>query len=489
MKVDFSIDDQKGDVLILLSYQHEKAQVLTQDNALKTRCLQEMEHYHFIGDRNELHAFYHAERKQVILLAGLGHSLKIKNTRFKETINNAIQWVTSRSFKDVSIALPAELTTWLDDKQVVQNTVMAVHNGQYQFNRYMTGHDDAGLSHLHIIAEDTLAKPAHLAEGMAIAEASTHTRDLVNTPANDLPPRLLAESAMELGKKYGFEVTVLDEAAIAKLGMHAFMAVAKASTEPPRLIVMRWKGQSADKPLGLVGKGVTYDTGGLSLKPGEFMEHMKSDMAGSATVIGAMCAIAKMQLPQPVTAVVAGCENNVAGNAYRPGDVINSMAGKTIEVLNTDAEGRLTLADAIHYSLNHENVQGIVDIATLTGAVKIALGDHRAAIVSHTDGYVEQLLAASTHISEPLWQLPLDDEYRSHVHSEIADLKNVGTARLAGTISAAAFIEAFTDDKPWAHLDIAGVAFRKSAKDYYGLGATGFGVSTLYHFVKGFAKA
>lgn len=321
-------------------------------------------------------------------------------------------------------------------------------------------------------------------ESEVLAKANYVARDLVNEPANIIYPKTLAKRVEELGEDHGFETEVFKEDAIEKLGMDAFLEVAKGSKKGPRLIVMRYFGGSEDdKVLGLVGKGLTYDSGGYSIKPTNGMVNMKTDMGGSAAVIGAMVAIAEAKLPINVVAVVAACENMISDKAYKPGDVIGSMGGKTIVVENTDAEGRLTLIDAVYYARTVENVDEVIDIATLTGAQAICLGSERAGVVSNNDNFYERVEDASRVSGEKIWRLPHDKEYAKLLESPIADLRNIG-GREAGTITAGLFIGAFVEDTPWVHIDIASPSYVEKAKYYYELGATGFGARLLYEVAK-----
>ncbi len=295
----------------------------------------------------------------------------------------------------------------------------------------------------------------------------------------------MADRVEELAKEKGFEVEIFDEEQIQALGMKAFYEVGKGSERKPRLIVMRHMGDSESKEIfGLVGKGLTFDTGGYSLKPTASMDTMKSDMAGAAAVIGTMCAIAQNNIKANVVAVVAACENAISGISYKPGDIIGSMAGKTIEVLNTDAEGRLTLVDAVTYIIQKENATRIVDVATLTGAALVALGTTTTAVISNNDEFYDELVGEAAKTGEKFWRLPDYDDYKKLIKSEIADLKNLG-GRNAGTITAGLFIGEFIEGKPWLHLDIAGTSWAEgSLNEYAGKGATGVPVMTLYSMIE-----
>ena len=354
----------------------------------------------------------------------------------------------------------------------------------YKFDDYKSDAEKLNLNTVHILMDEHKSVLDAINEGKILGESTILARQMVNEPAIYMYPETLATVTKELGEKHGFEVEVLNEDECLALGMHAFLAVGAASNKAPRLIVMRYKnGSNKEENIGLIGKGVTYDTGGLSLKPTGSMLHMKSDMSGAAITIASMTAIARMKVQRNVTAVVAACENAVAGNAYKPGDILQSMAGKTIEINNTDAEGRLTLADAITYAIEKEKVSHIIDSATLTGAVKVALGNHTAGAVSTSDELVNALQTAITKSDEKFWRLPIDDEYRELNKSDFADIANTGSAGLAGTITAAAFVEFFNQGKPWLHLDIAGVSFKKEESEYVSKGGTGFGVRSLYYLV------
>lgn len=322
-------------------------------------------------------------------------------------------------------------------------------------------------------------------EGRVLGEATNFARELTNEPSNYLTPEELADRAKTEGEESGFEIEVFDEFKIREMGMDAFMAVAKGSEIPPRFIIMRYFGnpENKDDITALVGKGLTYDSGGYSLKPPAGMWEMKGDMGGSASVIGAISAIARMKLKKNVVAVVAACENMLSGGAYKNGDVIGSMAGKTIEVLNTDAEGRLTLADAVYYAVENEKATRVVDIATLTGAVGVALGSVTTGIITNDDEFYGRLEKACSTSGEKIWRLPGFEEYKELLKSDIADLKNTG-GRSAGTITAGLFIGEFVKNKSWIHMDIAGTSSSDKNADYLSKGATGVGVRSMYQLVK-----
>ncbi|MBK6799053.1 MAG: leucyl aminopeptidase [Acidobacteria bacterium] len=325
---------------------------------------------------------------------------------------------------------------------------------------------------------------AGIETGRIIAEATNFARDVINEPANIMTPTELARRAEDTAHTYALELDVLDEARMKDLGMGSLLGVAQGSAEPAKLIVLRYTPKTeSDETIAIVGKGITFDTGGISIKPADGMEKMKYDMAGGATTIGAMRAIAQLKPAVNVIGIVPATENMPGGRSQRPGDVVRAMTGKTIEVINTDAEGRLVLADAVAYA-RKLGATKIVDLATLTGAVSIALGDVYVAVLGSDQTWIDEIISAGKKAGEKIWQLPLDKEYREQIKSEIADIKNIG-GRKAGTITGAYFIREFVEDTPWAHLDIAGTAWNDSNKPHLSAGPTGVCVRTLVNLVCG----
>jgi len=317
-----------------------------------------------------------------------------------------------------------------------------------------------------------------LAQGQAIGAGVALARECANRPANFCTPTFLGEEAKRIGKEFGFDVQVLDRKAVEKLGMGSFLSVARGSEEPLRFIVMQYHGAAKkDAPIVLVGKGITFDTGGISLKPAAEMDEMKFDMGGAASVLGTMRAVGELKPKINVVGLIPSCENMPSGIATKPGDVVTSMSGQTIEILNTDAEGRLILCDALTYAERFKPA-AVVDIATLTGACVIALGHHRSGLFSPDDTLAGELLEASHNAEDPAWRMPLDEEYDEALKSNFADMANVGS-RAGGSITAAKFLQRFTKAYPWAHLDIAGVAYKGGTNK----GATGRPVGLLTHFV------
>ena len=355
--------------------------------------------------------------------------------------------------------------------------------GDYEPDRYKTEHLDEKKTVSSFAVAVPEAAPAleeALRQGRIVAESQNFARDLVSEPANRLTPAVLAERARQMAAEQGLECEVLYRERMEQLGMGALLGVAAGSEEPPALIVVRYRPSSAapDAPhLGLVGKGITFDTGGISIKPSENMDKMKYDMAGGAAVLGAMRALAQLKPSIPVTALVPAVENMPSGRAQRPGDIVTTLSGKTVEVLNTDAEGRLILADAITYA-KRLGCTHLVDAATLTGAIVVALGYVYVGAFASDDALLERVLAASKTSGEKMWRMPLDDDFKEVLKSAFADMPNIGN-RWGGAITAAMFLKEFADQTPWVHLDIAGTAWLEESKPFLAKGPSGTPVRTL----------
>jgi leucyl aminopeptidase len=355
----------------------------------------------------------------------------------------------------------------------------------YRFDKYQTRKDQddepAGeVATLTLRVAEPDAARAAWAVAEAVARGVSHARDLVSEPANVLSPESFAEECRKLGDAVGLEVEILGPAELEALGMRALLAVSQGSAREPRVAVMRWRGgQAGQAPVALIGKGVCFDSGGLSLKPAAGMEEMKWDMGGAGAVFGAMEALARRGAKANVVGILGLVENMPSGTAQRPGDVITAMSGLTIEVVNTDAEGRLVLADALHYAKEHLKPRVMIDLATLTGAVVVALGHEQAGLFTPDEALAGKIVAAGEAVGEKVWRMPLGEAYDKHIKSDIADIKNVGRAREAGASAGAVFLQRFTGEVPWAHLDIAGVAWSKQDLPLAAKGATGYGVRLL----------
>ncbi len=353
----------------------------------------------------------------------------------------------------------------------------------YDFDAYRTkARKEQKSTRIVIACEDPSAAKKAWKTLDAVTDGVITARDLVNEPANILGPVEFAKRAAAL-EELGVEIEILDEKALKKLKMGALLGVAQGSVRPPRLVVMQWRGtKEKEKPVAFIGKGVVFDTGGISMKPAAGMEDMKGDMGGAAAVTGLMQALAGRKAKANVIGIIGLVENMPDGNAQRPGDIVTSMSGQTIEVLNTDAEGRLVLADALWYCQERFKPEFMVNLATLTGAIMVALGNHHAGLFSNNDELADRLLAAGKATDEKLWRMPMGPEYDKLIDSKNADMKNIG-GRFAGSITAAQFLQRFVNDTPWAHLDIAGTAMGSPKNDYSQSWSSGFGVRLLDQLV------
>lgn len=480
-----SIKIDKADALVIPVFEDGKEEMV---EILSEIFKHAKEKEKFSGKHGEVFTSIKVKKTktQDIIFVGLGKEKELTGEKIRISMAKALK--KARELKSESIYVKYINSTKLKLDAIVNSIVEGLYFGDYKFDKYKTDRKDQLSLDISIDGIDNASLDkgeACLAESKTLAEATLFARDLVNEPANVIYPQSFAEKAKESGEKYGFEVEVHDEKQIEELGMKAFLAVGRASVNPPRLVVMRYFGDKDNSKdiLGFVGKGLMYDAGGYSLKPTDSMIDMKSDMAGAAAVLGAMSAIAKSDLKVNVVAVVAACENLISGGAYKPGDIIGSMGGKNIEILNTDAEGRLTLADAVTYIIAKEKVSKVVDLATLTGAVLVALGITTTGVVTNNEKFYKELKKAADHAEEKMWLLPSFDEYKEMLKSDIADLKN-STGRNAGAICAGLFIGEFAKDTPWMHLDIAGTSWMETEKGYLSKGGTGVGVRTLYYLAK-----
>lgn len=422
-----------------------------------------------------------------LLLIGCGDRASYKSAQIAQMAGTSARFLRSKNLKTIAIVSRADG----EAERVAQTAAVGAIMGVFEPDKYRTKEKEKReLKSVTVVVEgaDKKAMQRGADRGRIIGESINFTRDLANEPGGYLTPTILADRAKKVAKEFGLSFDVLDQKQMEKLGMGSLLGVSRGSDEPPKLIVMKYKPakSSSKELLALVGKGITFDSGGISLKPGENMELMKYDMTGAATVIGTMRAIAQLKPSVPVLGVAPCSENLPSGKATKPGDVLIAMTGKTIEVINTDAEGRLVLADAIAYA-KKLGATRIIDMATLTGAVSIALGDVNTAILGTDQELIDGVVEAGREVGEKFWQLPLDKEYTNQIKSDIADIKNVG-GRKAGTITAAAFLKEFAEETPWAHLDIAGTAWGDPATPYRAKGPTGVAVRTLVEFIERSAK-
>jgi leucyl aminopeptidase len=465
------------------------------DRALKGLLLRTAVEEEFAGKADQSLIFHTHDKvaSHRVMLAGLGSRQKFDVETLRLACGKAAKAALKLGAVSVALALPEVRETVACARASVEGLLL----GGYRFDRYKSKERDGQKKEPAAIA---LLLPAGVGKskelehalwlGSEVAHATNWARDLVNEPANRLTPSSLAEIARQVGKADGLQVEVLGKERIEKLSMGMFLGVAQGSEEPPALIHVRWTppGKAAHKPaLAFVGKAITFDSGGLSLKPTDGMMDMKGDMAGAAAVLGAMRVVARLKPPFPVHALMGACENMPSGKAYKIGDVLKSRAGKTVEITNTDAEGRLVLGDMLTYAAELKPA-AIVDLATLTGACVVALGNHIAGAFGNEDAVVWEVLEAARAAGEEMWRLPMLELQKDTLKSEVADLKNTGE-RWGGAINAALFLREFVGETPWVHLDIAGPSMSSKERGYFGKGATGIGVRTLVEMVRSRAKA
>jgi leucyl aminopeptidase len=434
---------------------------------------------------NLLHKPAGLKAKRLLLISG-GAAKKFTTYDLRRVAGAAVRTLKSRGIRSFAFIAP----TGIPAEEAVRAIVEGALVGNFDPDYYRSDRKDQKIDALTILASgntDLAALEKAAQEAQIIGESQNFTRDLVNEPSNRMTPTILAERAKKMCQEVGLKCEVYGADKIKELKMGAFWGVAQGSDEPPALIVMKYEpsGALANPVLGLVGKGITFDTGGISIKPADGMEKMKYDMAGGATMIGAMRAIALLKPKVKVIGIVCATENMPSGRAQKPGDVQIAMSGKSIEIINTDAEGRLVLADGLFYA-RQLGCTHLVDAATLTGAVVVALGYANAGIFANDDTMYERFHKANGEAGEKMWRLPLDDEYKENIKSSIADIVNSG-GRWGGAINAAMFLKEFAEDTPWIHLDIAGTAWMEDQKPWIAKGPSGIALRSLVQFVKDFA--
>ncbi|UVL25345.1 leucyl aminopeptidase [Pseudomonas donghuensis] len=442
-----------------------------------------------VGQTLLLHSLPNLKAERV-LLVGTGKDAELGDRNWRKVVASVLAVLKGLNGSDAVLALDDVAVTGREASygktRLLAETLL---DGQYVFDQFKSKKaDPRALKKITLLSAKAGVSDVERAvkHAVAIANGMGFTRDLGNLPPNVCHPSYLAEQAKALGKEFkGLKVEVLDEKKIKDLGMGAFYAVGQGSDQPPRLIVLNYQGgKKSEKPFVLVGKGITFDTGGISLKPGAGMDEMKFDMGGAASVFGTLRAVLELQLPINLVCLLACAENMPSGGATRPGDIVTTMSGQTVEILNTDAEGRLVLCDTLTYAERFKP-QAVIDIATLTGACIVALGSHTSGLMGNNDALVGQLLDAGKRADDRAWQLPLFDEYQEQLDSPFADIANIGGPK-AGTITAGCFLSRFTKAYDWAHLDIAGTAWISGGKDK---GATGRPVPLLTQYLLDRANA
>ena len=420
-----------------------------------------------------------------LLLVGAGKREQFNSATLRKISGASLRYLKSRSVKNLAL-LVREGDATGESAQVITEGVLTA---DFEPDKYKTDKkNDKKIESVAVAGYSDSERGAGekgLAKGRIIADSQNFARDLVNEPSNKMTPTILAQKAEAMAKAAGLSVESLDEKRIAELKMGGLLSVAQGSVEPPRMMIITYNPPAA-KPgapvIGLIGKAVTFDTGGISIKPADGMEKMKYDMAGGATMIGVMRALAALKPSVKVICVVPSTENMPGGRAQKPGDIQTAMSGKTIEVLNTDAEGRLILADGVHYA-KQLGATYLIDAATLTGAIVVALASINVGVFGSDQAFTDKLLASSKAAGEKMWQMPVDDDYREFIKGTVADIQNIGSGKGGGAITGAMFIKEFTGDSPWIHLDIAGTAWNDDAKPWLAKGPTGVALRTLVHLV------
>ena len=423
-----------------------------------------------------------------LLLVGLGKRSEFTLNKVRHAAGKAAPALRAAGAREITFVAdelgfsPEELAQALTEGSVL---------GLYRFLKYKTNEENdrnKDITSITILMESASANKA-MQKGVQIGEVIARSviiaRDMVNSPPADMTPTIVAAKAKEIAREFGLKLQVLERKQMEKLGMGGLLGVAAGSVQPPKFIILEYRKGGKKPVIALVGKTITFDSGGISLKPGENMDRMKDDMSGGAAVLGAIRTAAALKLPLNIVGLLPATENMPSGSAYKPGDVLRTMSGKTIEVLNTDAEGRLILSDALAYACRYKPAV-IVDIATLTGACSIALGNEATGMLGTDDTLKKQIRDAGEHTGERVWELPLWEEYYDQIKSDIADMKNTG-GRAAGTITAAALLSKFVQKYPWVHLDIAATSWTEKDRPYTPKGATGIGVRLLTQFLRGYA--
>ncbi|MBT4675256.1 MAG: leucyl aminopeptidase [Thaumarchaeota archaeon] len=419
-----------------------------------------------------------------VLITGLGKKNKLTSDVIRDVTGVITKKIHELKIKEFSIIIPDK--TSIDNNQIISSIVEGANLSLYEFDLFKKEKSNNKEPDLTLLTPDKNAQKI-IKDSIIISDAVKFTRDVANLPPNECPPMKLGEIAKKIANENKMKCTVFSKNEIKSKGLGGVTAVGQGSKNEPKFIILEYRnGKNEQKPILLVGKAVTFDTGGISLKPGEKMDEMKFDKCGGCTVLGVMKAISELKLPINVVAIIPSVENMPSGDAFRPGDIIKLFNGKTAEILNTDAEGRLILADGLAYGIKHYQPSSVMDFATLTGACIVALGTNVAAIISNNTKFASKIKAASTKTSEEVWELPINDDYMDMVKSKVADIKNLGMGRAAGTITAAAFLANSVGNVPWVHFDIAGTAWIQpstKSKSYNSHGATGFGVRLVVDYL------
>jgi leucyl aminopeptidase len=475
-------------LLVPITQDHGKAVWPTLLKKRPPECDGPLQLKDFSAKEGETLVIYPAKQEEPRwILFGLGDASSLTTEKLRRGYSNAAKQALKVGCKSINVLTPT--LQYLAEEQLFQGASEGLFLTNYRFDR-LKGKDakkEPLLQEMHWITDCKKALPI-AKHAWVICEGVHMARDLVNGNADDVTPEHLTEVAKSIAKSdKGVKATILDRKQMAKLGMELLLAVGRGSTNPPYMIILEYKGAPKSKEQTvLIGKGVTYDTGGLNIKPTGSMETMKCDMGGAAAVLAAFATAVKLKLKVNLVVVVPTTENSIDANSYKPGDVYGSYLGKTVEIGNTDAEGRLILADALAYSVEHFKPTRVIDVATLTGAIEIALGNETTGLFSNNDALADGLIRAGSDTFERVWRMPIHEEYREQLKSEIADIKNHG-GRSGGSITAALFLQEFVGKTPWAHLDVAGTAYVNEAKRYHGRFGTGIGVRLLVEYLESLA--
>jgi len=491
-----NIAELKGDAILVSFFEgREKldGDIATLDKALGGAISELISQGEIKGKLNEVSVIHSLGRLPAsrVVVTGLGKREDLSRDKLCGAVAETCRLLRQKGTEKIATVAQSAGKAGISLEAAAQAVTEGALIGLYTFRRHITKAAEHGeISELAIVGTSQAEREAlelGSSRGWVLAEATNLARDLVNEPANYMTPTIMAEEARKLAERHGLECQVLERAEMQELGMGALLGVAQGSREPPKLIMLRYQGgDSAEADLALVGKGITFDSGGISIKSAEKMAEMKGDMAGGAAVIAAMGALAQFRPRLNVVAAIPATENLPGGGALKPGDILTALGGKTIEIVSTDAEGRLVLADALGYVCKL-GAKRIVDVATLTGACRIALGDVCSGVFGNRQELVDQLLAAAAEAGELSWQMPLYEQYKEQNKSDVADIKNSG-GRYGGAITAAQFLAEFVSDTPWVHLDIAGTYLSDKERACLVKGATGVPVRTLVNFVLSLAE-
>jgi len=473
--------------------EHLTGDVAGIDRALDGAIAQLVSRGEIKGKLNEVTVIHSLGRLPAarVAVSGLGKETELSRDRVRGAVAETLRLLRKRGVEEVATTAQGAGVAGITLEGTAQAVTEGAHLGLYSFRRHITKAPEHGeVKELRIVTGDKASVPElerGCRQGQILAEAANMARDMVNEPANYMTPSHMAEAAMKLAQGYGLEVKVLERKEMQELGMGALLGVNQGSQELPKLIVLHYRGgDSGQIDIALLGKGITFDSGGISIKPSEGMDEMKGDMAGGAAVMAAIAAIAQLKPEINVTAIVPATENLPSGSAVKPGDILTAMNGKTIEIISTDAEGRLILADALSYA-GKLGARLMVDVATLTGACRVALGDICTGAFGSSQELVDKVVAAGAEAGERIWPMPMYEEYKELNKSDVADIKNVG-GRYGGAITAAQFLSEFAGDTPWVHLDIAGTSMSEKERAYLVKGATGVPVRTLVNLVLSLAR-